>query len=75
MIPEGSLECSQEPTTGPYPEPDESSPPKRFPSAPCSQTPSTCVLSLMCNIQVAYKTTGKIIVLCILIFTFLDSMR
>jgi hypothetical protein len=24
---EGSLQCSQEPTTGPYPEPDESSPP------------------------------------------------
>jgi hypothetical protein len=24
---EGSLLCSQQPTTGPYPEPDESSPP------------------------------------------------
>jgi hypothetical protein len=26
MDPEGSLLCSQEPATGPYPEPDESSP-------------------------------------------------
>jgi hypothetical protein len=26
MEPEGSLQCSQEPATGPYPEPDESSP-------------------------------------------------
>jgi hypothetical protein len=30
MEPEGSLLCSQEPTTGPYPEPDESSP--QFPT-------------------------------------------
>jgi hypothetical protein len=26
MEPEGSLQCSQEPATGPYPEPDASSP-------------------------------------------------
>jgi hypothetical protein len=26
MEPEGSLQCSQEPSTGPYHEPDESSP-------------------------------------------------
>jgi hypothetical protein len=25
MEPEGSLQCSQEPSTGPYPDPDESS--------------------------------------------------
>jgi hypothetical protein len=26
MEPEGSLQCLQEPSTGPYPEPDKSSP-------------------------------------------------
>jgi hypothetical protein len=33
MEPEGSLPCSQGPATGPYPEPDSSSPypPTRFP--------------------------------------------
>jgi hypothetical protein len=30
MEPEGSLQCSQKPATGPYPEPAESSSPHRF---------------------------------------------
>jgi cellulose synthase/poly-beta-1,6-N-acetylglucosamine synthase-like glycosyltransferase len=47
-----------------------------FSSAPCSQTPSNYVLLLMSEIKFhTLKTTGKIIVLCILKFTFLDSRR
>jgi hypothetical protein len=50
---------------------------KIFPSAPCSQTPSVCVPPLMSRDQVSHphKTTGIVIILYILIFTFLDSRR
>jgi hypothetical protein len=45
-----------------------------FSPAPCSQTPPVCVTSLISD-QVSHscKTTGEVIVLCILIFTFLNS--
>jgi hypothetical protein len=39
MEPEGSLQCSQEPSTGPHPEPDESSPYHPNSKSVCSWCP------------------------------------
>jgi hypothetical protein len=48
-----------------------------FFSAPCSQVSSACDLPLKLRVQAShpYKTTGKIIVSCILIFIFSDRRQ
>jgi hypothetical protein len=44
MIPEGSLPCSQEPSTGPYPKPDRSSPSHPFYLSKIHFNPPTYIL-------------------------------
>jgi hypothetical protein len=73
MEPEGLSSHSQEPATCPYSEPDRSSPcpPSHFSKIHFNiilpSTPGSFKWSH------PYKTTGKIIVLCISIFIFLDT--
>jgi hypothetical protein len=44
MEPEGSLQCSQVPTTGPYPQPDESN----------QHPPTLFLMSMYINISVTF---------------------
>jgi hypothetical protein len=48
---------------------------KIFPLVPCSQTPVYVLLLVWDQVSHPYKTTGRIMVLYVLTFTFLDSRR
>ena len=74
MDTEGSSPHSQQPATCPYPEPDPSS------TNLSNTTSRTSILVISSHLRLSllsggnsYKTTGEIIIACILTFIFLDS--
>jgi hypothetical protein len=77
MVPEGSLPHSQVPTIRPYPEPALPSP--HTPASHFFKIHLNIILSLRSSPNMSYhvshpyKTTGRITILYILIFIFLDS--
>jgi hypothetical protein len=56
---EGSLPCSQKPTTGPYPEPAESSSPYYHPLPPYFQFTFAIILNFTLGPQAPHKKNGE----------------